>query len=85
MNMQHPLMESAVGRHWVDLSSSWIGTDSLLFQLGESNLLAMSGPRKLPTFWAAPWKSSPPPSSSINPKGPYRGLPLSAKDRMNLH
>jgi len=39
-------------------------------QLAGNNLHVMSGPRRQPTCWAAPWKSFPPPSSSIRPRAP---------------
>lgn len=39
-------------------------------QLAGNNLHVMSGPRRQPTCWAAPWRSSPPPSSSTRPRAP---------------
>lgn len=39
-------------------------------QLAGNNLHVMSGPRKRPTCWAAPWRSYPPPSSSARPGAP---------------
>lgn len=39
-------------------------------QLAGNNLHVTSGPRRRPTCWAAPWRSSPPPSSSTRPRAP---------------
>lgn len=39
-------------------------------QLAGNNLHVMSGPRRQPTCWAAPWRSSPLPSSSTRPRAP---------------
>lgn len=39
-------------------------------QLAGNNLHVMSGPRRQPTCWAAPWRNSPPPSSSTRPRAP---------------
>lgn len=39
-------------------------------QLAGNNLHVMNGPRRQRTCWAAPWRSSPPPSSSTRPRAP---------------
>lgn len=39
-------------------------------QLAGNNLHVTSGPRRQPTCWAAPWRNSPPPSSSTRPRAP---------------
>lgn len=39
-------------------------------QLAGNNLHVMSGLRRQPTCWAAPWRSSPLPSSSTRPRAP---------------
>lgn len=41
-----------------------------LSQLAGNNLHVMSGPRRQPTCWVVPWRSFPPPSSSIRPRAP---------------
>lgn len=48
-------------------------------QLAGNNLHVMSGPRRQPTCWAAPWRSSPPPSSSTRPRAPCPEPAPSAK------
>lgn len=37
-------------------------------QLAENNLRATSGPRRRPTYWAVPWRNSPPASLSTRPR-----------------
>lgn len=48
-------------------------------QLAGNNLHVMSGPRRQPTCWAAPWRSSPPPSSSTRPRAPCPEPAVSAR------
>lgn len=61
-------------------------------QLAGNNLHVMSGPRRQPTCWAAPWRSSPPPSSSTRlrarcpePAPSVRRLRKVARETQVLH
>lgn len=42
----------------------------VFFQQDAGSLPTMNGLRRQPTCWAAPWRSFPPPSSSIRPRAP---------------